>query len=154
MGYTKSGTHPLPSTPTHPHPLPPIFNHFHPLPFMFSPLLLILSPLPPMYSLFHPFPVHIQILSSNPIHRLPFQPIFSTLHGLVTCVLMEFISRHFTAYVFILYVTLCVLIHQDYLFTLHFLKTYLQYQRSFLSVYFPPMFSLPIFFNAFISLML
>ena len=30
-----------------------------------------------MYSLCHPFPVHIQILSPNPTHHLPFQPIFS-----------------------------------------------------------------------------
>ena len=51
---------------------------------MFSSFLLNLSPLPPMYSLSHSFPVHIQILSPNSTHHLPFQfyhllfqPLFS-----------------------------------------------------------------------------
>ena len=60
---------------------------------------------------------------------------------------------HFTAYAFILRVPLCVLIRQDYLFTLRFLK-HLSCQCCFLSAYFCLMVSLTMFFSAFISLML
>ena len=47
----------------------------HPLPLMFLTVVLILSPPSSIRSFSHPFPVHIQILSSNPTHHLPFQPI-------------------------------------------------------------------------------
>ena len=81
---TPTHFHIFPSTRTHSHPLPLIFyplthmfNYSHPLPLTFSPLLLVLNPPPSMCSLSHPFPVHIQILSPNPAHNSPFQPIFS-----------------------------------------------------------------------------
>ena len=91
MGYTKPCSHSEPSTPTHSYsfaaywhlfPLVLAYSHSfsphsYPLPLMFNPLLLNLSPFLPMYSLSHPFPVHTQILSPNPTHYLPFQPIFS-----------------------------------------------------------------------------
>ena len=71
----------LPPTPTHSLPLPLNSTHFlayfHPLPLILNPLLLFLNPSPPTCSLSHPLPVHIQILSPNPTHHLPFKPVFS-----------------------------------------------------------------------------
>ena len=114
--------------------------HSYPL-LLFSPFLLNLSPLPPMYSLSHSFPVRIQILSHNPTHYLSFQSIFSLcvlrayvfyipvrlcafvfhvsmcLCNSFLCTLLP-ISKYFTC-------VLCLLIRQDYLFTLCFLKRYL-----------------------------
>ena len=140
-------SHPLLLTPIHFHLLltSPTYSHAflahsYPLPLMFGPLLLDLSPLPPMYSLSYPFPVHIKILSPNLTHHLPFQPIFSP------CVLRAFVFyvlRRLCTFVFhvpmcqrnsflcnllpmsIYFTCFCVLILQDYLFTLHFLKRYL-----------------------------
>ena len=75
-------SHPLPHIPIHSHSLPPTSTNFLPTdthlqPLTFRPLLLVLNPPPSMCSLSHPFPVHIQILSPNPAHNSPFQPIFS-----------------------------------------------------------------------------
>ena len=84
--------HPLPSspiTPTHSHSFS---VHSHSLTLVFSPALLFLTLLSPMYMLSHSFPVHIQILSPNPKHHLPFQPIFSP------CVLRAYV----------LYVVMCL----------------------------------------------
>ena len=121
-------SHPLPPTLIHSHPLPFTPTRFHlfaahcnlfplslahshsfsahcyPLPHMFSPLLLSLSSLPPMYSLSHPFPVHIQILSPNPIHKLPIQAISSP------CVLRAYVLYvrvRFCAFVFHVPMCLC-----------------------------------------------
>ena len=91
-------SHPLPSTLTHSHSfgahcnlLPLVLAHSHsfsahsyPLPLMFIPLLNLI-PLLPMYSLSHPFPVHIQILSPNLTHHLPFLPILSPVFYVPMC---------------------------------------------------------------------
>ena len=156
-------------TPTYLQPTPIYFHsssahshsfsaHSHPLPLKFIPVLLILSALSPICILSHPFPVHIQILSPNPTHHLPFQPIFSPCVYVPTCFthLCAYVPSCFTCpcacviYFYALYClclyTLCTFVcvnNHDYLFTLCFLKTF-----------FPPMVSLPIFFSAFISLML
>ena len=127
-------SHALPSTSTylysfltHSHSFPALS---HQLPLMFS-LLLLICRLP------HPFPVHIEMLIPNPTHHhhsSPYLvPYFTCLRALRTCVLMclcvscahvpmQSISMHFTAYVYILYMPLCLLIRQDYLFTLRFFK--------------------------------
>ena len=86
------------------------------------------------------------------------------LRVLRTCVLMclrvsrahvpmQVISMHFTAYVYILYAPLCVLIRQDYLFTLRFLKHSCKASVVFLVPIFVSWF-LPMFYSAFISFML
>ena len=82
--------HLLSPTPTHLEPTA-IYCHSHsfsahsyPLPLMFIPLLNLI-PLLPMYSLSHPFPVHIQILSPNLTHHLPFLPILSPVFYVPMC---------------------------------------------------------------------
>ena len=87
-------------------------------------------------------PIHSHPFPSTPTHSYPL-PLPST----------------------IIYVPLCVLIGQNYLFILRFLKRYLYYTSiqysffcntsvSFLSACLAPMVSLPMFFSTFISLML
>ena len=134
-------SHALPSTSTylysfltHSHSFPALS---HQLPLMFSLLLLISNPPRIMCRLPHPFPVHIEMLIPNPTHHhhsSPYLvPYFTCLRALRTYVLMclcvscahvpmQSISMHFTAYVYILYMPLCLLIRQDYLFTLRFFK--------------------------------
>ena len=95
---TSTHFHSLPPTPTHSYLLPPIPTHFHlltstlinshPLPltpthcysFLTQSHSFSTTPThssPPMCTFSHPFPVHIQILSPNSTHHLPFQLIFS-----------------------------------------------------------------------------
>ena len=129
---------------------------------MFSPPLLFLTLLSPMYMLSHSFPVHIQILSPNPKHHLPFQPIFSP------CVL-----RAYVLYVvmclcaFVSHVTICLCnsflctvlptsMNITCLYVCQYIRTIYSQCVSwkqtcntsvfFLSVYFPPIVSLPMFF--------
>ena len=153
MTFSPTSTHYQP-TPTHSHSLS---IHSHPLPFMFSTLLLILNPPPPLPLNLSPDPNTLTY--SNPSSAIPthIQSLcFTCLHVLHTCALicfcgsrtnapMQSISMNFTAYVYMLYMPFFVLIRQDCLFTLRFFKTCLQYQCSFLSVYFPPMVFLPWF---------
>ena len=165
----------LPPTPTHSHSFS---AHSHPLPLMFGPILLNLSPLSPMYSLSYQFQIHNQILSLNPTHHLLFQPLFSPC---VLCAYVPYVLVCLCAFVFhvpmclwnsflgtllpmsIYFICLCVLINMSGLFidTVFFKKIlvipvpfFCNTSVSFLSAYFAPMLSLPMFFSAFISLML
>ena len=148
--FTPIHSHPLLSTPTHSHPLPSTAIHPQQLPptlptpihlqltviyfHSFQPILLNLNPLSQCTASL----THFQATSK---YSHPFQPIFISLRFTCLCTLrtcaliglrisranvpMQFISMHFTAYVYILYVLLFVLIDQDHLFTLRFLKRYL-----------------------------
>ena len=96
-------SHPFLSTPTHFYSIliqsHSFSAHSYPLLLLFSSLLLILSPALPMCNLSRPFLVHIQILSPNPTHHLPFQPIFSP------CVLRAYVS--FNVNLFFLLFSVC-----------------------------------------------
>ena len=143
MDYIKPCSHSLPYSPTHVHSFlthsHSFSAHSHSLPLMFSSLLLILNPLPPMCSLFHSFPVHIQILSPNPTHHLPFQPIFGS------CVLR--------AYVLYLPVCLCgyvIHFYALYCLCLYTFRAFVCVNTSGLFVYtacFNNTLVIPVFFN-------
>ena len=150
MGYTKPCSHLIPSSTIHSHPLVSTPAHFHPLYSFLTlfhsfsalfhahigSLLLILNPHPPMCSLSHRFTVYMQILSPNLIHHLPFQPMLIVpVFHVPTCFMCicSHVSLSFTCpYAYVIhfygiyclclytYVSLCVLISQDYLFTLRF----------------------------------
>ena len=153
MVYTKLCSHPLPCTPTHSHQLPFTPTHFYsflthsysfsalsdPLPLMFSSLLLILNTPMTMSSLSRPFPVHMQILTPNPTHHLPFQPIFSPciLHAYVLYILVclplcftcpcAYVIHFYALYCLCLYtlrVFVCVNTSGLFIYTAFF-KTYL-----------------------------
>ena len=110
LNHAPTQYHPLPSTPTYSHPLPPTSTHrhsflaySHPLPLICSPLLLFLNPRSAICSLFHPFPVHIQRLSPNPTHHLPFQPTFSP------CVSRVYVLQvPVYLYAFVIHVPMCL----------------------------------------------
>ena len=83
----------------HYHPLPLTLIHYHQL----SSAPTHLQPLPSISTLFQPTRSHVQV---TPIY-------FKSMRSLYRL-------YHFTAYGYTLYVLLCVLIRQDYLFTLRF----------------------------------
>ena len=108
---------------------------------MFSSFLLNLSPLPPMYSLSHSFPVHIQILSPNSthhlpfqLHHLPFQPLFSPcvlrVYELYVLVCLSAFVFHVLMYLF--YSFLC-----NYCLCLYTLRAFVCVKTSGLFIYTP-----------------
>ena len=153
MGSIKLCSHPPPCTLTHYYPVPSTptryfysfltYSHsfsvfLHPLPLMFSSLLLILSSPPTMGRLYP----HFQPISecSHPILLITYHsnsyiaPVFYVSTYFANFVLMSYcvscahvpiksISMHFTAYVYVFCMLLCVFIHKDYLFTQRFFKT-------------------------------
>ena len=149
----------LPSTPTHSHSFgahchlfPLVLSHSHlfsahsySLPLVFTPLLLNLSPFLPVYSLSYPFPVHIQKISPNPTHHLPFQPTFNScvLRSYVLyvpvriCVFAVYMSMSLCkSFLFILHVSLCVLIHLDYIYNKIFSKFHCFFKMTVLNFHY------------------
>ena len=136
--FTSTHFHPLSLTPTYFQPTAIYFHcfysalsHVQPTPTQFTsypayvlPLSPISSPLPNIHTQSNPPP-------TNPAHiqSLRFKCLCAVLFCALMCLrisrahaLIKFISMEITVHVYILYVSLCVSIRQDYLFTLSVLK--------------------------------